>query len=279
MAASNPGPLLCPILIGRASQLQLFENALAELRSGSGRTVLVAGEAGIGKSRLVAEARSIAVSAQGLRTLQGVCFDYDRSLPYAPFADLFRGLSSERPSTALIPSADAAWGPLLAVFPELATWFPAPTPAPPSDPQQQKQQLFRSLDQVFAALTAEQPLVLVLEDLHWSDESSLELASRIPRRTASSPLLLLLTYRNDEVQPDLRHLLAQLDRLRLATEVALSPLALPEVDAMLRGDAGVAAARGRGQSAAYGVPIQRSNPFFVEELLRSLGPDRDQGRV
>src|SRR5262249_15176659 len=82
-------PTVCPILVGRDSALASLRDCLEEARGGAGRTVLVAGEAGIGKSRLVAEATA-AAARQGVGTLQGHCFEPDRSLPYAPLLDLLQ---------------------------------------------------------------------------------------------------------------------------------------------------------------------------------------------
>src|SRR5579884_1485703 len=226
-------PLLCPVLVGRSTQTALLSELIEGLCAGRGRTILISGEAGIGKTRLVAEARA-AAGQRGIAMLQGNCFDFDRALPYAPFVDLFRSLSARGLPPpwreALAPHAPA----LLSVLPELAAALPAAEPATAGDPEQEKQRLFRALEACFAAVAGRQPLLVALEDLHWSDESSLELLLHLTRLTATHPLLLLLTYRSDEVQPALRRLLAHLDRLRLATELVLAPLNLAQVETMVR---------------------------------------------
>jgi predicted ATPase len=103
-----------------------------------------------------------------------------------------------------------------------------------SEPQQEKRGLFRTLEECFLALAARGPLLLIVEDLHWSDDISLEFLLYLARRIAAQPLLLLLTYRSDEVRPGLSHFLAELDRERLATENALPRLSMDEVHMMLR---------------------------------------------
>lgn len=87
MAIPFHRPLLCPILLGRSAQCSALEQALDQARAGSGPTVVISGEAGIGKSRLIAEARTRA-EERGFLSLEGHCFEPDRDLPYAPVLDL-----------------------------------------------------------------------------------------------------------------------------------------------------------------------------------------------
>src|SRR5215472_18432397 len=92
-------PIVCPITIGRDPHLAAVDRLLYQLIAGSGQTLLVAGEAGIGKSRLVAETKARAAE-RGVLVLQGQCFETDRSLPYAPFVDLLRGFTTAHPDLA-----------------------------------------------------------------------------------------------------------------------------------------------------------------------------------
>ncbi len=136
-------------------------------------------------------------------------------------------------------------------------------------PEQEKRRLFVALTQFFTGLASKQPALLVVEDLHWSDETSLEFLHHLARRCAAHPLLLVLTYRNDEIHTGVRHWLAQLDHERLAQEVFLTPLSRSEVEAMLQ------AIFDRKQTvptetldALY--ELTEGNPFFLEEILKSL---------
>src|SRR5690242_7058367 len=90
MLAPLDRPIVCPITIGREPHLTAVDRLLDQLGSGTSQTVLVTGEAGIGKSRLVADTRAHAAE-RGILVLQGQCFETDRSLHYAPFVDLLRG--------------------------------------------------------------------------------------------------------------------------------------------------------------------------------------------
>ena len=112
-------------------------------------------------------------------------------------------------------------------------------------------------------------MLLVVEDLHWSDDLSLEFLQYLARGVAPHALAMLLTYRSDEVQPRLRHVLAQLDRERLAQEVTLTPLTREEVGAMLRATFALQRPlRAEFLEAIYS--LTEGNPFFVEEVLKSL---------
>jgi predicted ATPase len=137
------------------------------------------------------------------------------------------------------------------------------------DPEQEKRRRFETLARFFTAQAVKQPVFLIVEDLHWSDDTSLEFLHYLARRCAAHPLLLLLTYRSDEVHSSLRHFLAQLDRERLTQETPLAHLAQDEVDAMLRAIF-VLPRSARVELADPIYTLTEGNPFFVEETLKSL---------
>src|SRR5436190_1657188 len=105
----------------------------------------------------------------------------------------------------------------------LTSWitYRANPPSRTIEPEQEKRRLFVALTQFFTGLASKLPVLLTVEDLHWSDETSLEFLHFLARRCAHHPLLLVLTYRNDEMHPGLSNWLAQLDRERLAHEFVL----------------------------------------------------------
>jgi DNA-binding CsgD family transcriptional regulator/Flp pilus assembly protein TadD len=264
-------PVVCPILIGRASDLTALRLLVDRAQDGQGQVVLITGEAGIGKSRLMTEVKAYADS-RDFRLLQGSCFPTDRAIPYAPLLDLLRSFWAGHPSTlpayAVEPLAQL-FSPLL---PDLERLLPGGSlpPAPsPLDPEQEKRRRFEALAHFLTSQTGARPVLLVVEDLHWSDDISLEFLHYLARRCAAHRLLLLLTYRNDEIYPSLRHFLAHLDRERHAQEITLARLTRDEVGAMLR--------------AIFALPrspslelldllyaLTEGNPFFVEEVLTSL---------
>src|SRR2546426_81233 len=268
-------PIICPVLIGRRAQLTTLHLLVDQARSSKGQVVLLSGEAGIGKSRLVAEAKTYA-TAQGFLLLQGQCFPTDRFCPYAPLLDLLRShftTSSREHVATEMGSLASALSPLL---PDLLP-LPSDLPSlPPLAPEHEKRRLFAALAQLFLRPTTKQPVLLIIEDVHWSDETSLEFLHSLARRCAAAPLLVLLTYRSDEVHPSLSHFLAQLDRERLAQEFSLAPLTRSEVSAMLhaifdlRRSVFMVPPLAQGELLDAMYALTEGNPFFIEELLKSL---------
>ena len=254
-------PIVSPGLIGREAALEVLGGALAEAAGGQGRTVLLAGEAGIGKSRLTASIKTQAEAA-GFLTFEGQCFEPDYALPYAPIADLLRthlgGLSGPD-ATAQLATVGAD---LAALVPELAA-------ATEVTGEPDRNRLLHSLLLYLNHLTAERPALVIIEDLHWSDAASLDLLHSLAARIAVRPILLLLTYRSDEVPDHLGHVLAAFDRRRLATELLLKPLSEADVAVMLRAIFGLGRPV-RGDFVRAVFALTEGNPFFVEEIVRAL---------
>ncbi len=271
MATVFNKPVVCPVLIGRSGDLAALRTLVDQAKRGQGQVALMSGEAGIGKSRLVAEGKTYAL-AQGCRLLQGNCFPGDSSCPYAPLLDLLRthfaGQSRTEIATELGPFARE----FAQLIPDLVHELPGSTSPPllhPLEPEQEKRRLFEALTRWFTGLATKQPVLLVIEDVHWSDNTSLEWLHYVARRCAAHPLLLLVTYRSEEVGSNLSHWLTQLDRERLAQEFLLARLARSDLDGMLR------AIFAFPHSRQLDLPdllytLTEGNPFFVEEILKSL---------
>lgn len=207
-------PHICPVMIGRDRDLSVASLLLSASVAGTGTMLLVSGEAGIGKSRL-ARALTGAALGKGFYVLEGACDERDQALPFAVFIDCLRqeihGSGGHRIDHFLATDSE----PFTRILPELR----APGPERSS---------------LFVGLSQERPLLLVLEDLHWADETSLELLQLLPRRVASAPVLILGTARSDEPESPLDHWLASLERRRLLTRLELSPLNGAEI-ARMRG--------------------------------------------
>ncbi len=261
-------PVICPILVGRDAQLEGLERVLEEVRGGRGQTVLITGEAGIGKTRLANEVRERALRS-GLVSLAGHCFEQDRALPYAPLLDLLQTRLAGQSAGQIGREFGAAAPELVRLFPEIATLLPDLSPTPALGPEQQKRRLFHVLAQWIAGLAATQPLIVLFEDLHWSDETSLEFVLFLARRIVIHPILLLCTYRSEESHASLTHLLAELDRGRLATELALPRLDRAEVGLMVRAICEPRQPVGAPFLDAV-FTLTDGNPFFIEEVVRSL---------
>jgi DNA-binding CsgD family transcriptional regulator len=268
MAAFLETSIVCPTLIGRTPQLEAIARLIAQAAGGYGQVALIAGEAGIGKSRLVTEARTHATQ-HGFTILHGRCFEPDRALPYAPLRDLLRAELAARPleqiATALGPMAPQ----LASLLPELLPLLPELVPTPALGPEEERRRLAEAFARFLSQRAAIQPLLVVIEDLHWSDEASLEMLLTLSRRCAAWPTLLLLTYRGDEVLSALNQMLAALERERLSNELRLAPLSYAEVDTMLRAIFEQRRPiRSEFLTALY--QLTEGNPFFIEEILTSL---------
>ena len=258
MVAALESPLVCPVLVGRDACIATIDRTLDDVQAGRGRTLLISGEAGIGKSRLIAALRDRAAAAA---LFQGSCFERDHSLPYAPVVDALRTLCGGlEPAAAL-----QRLGPHLAVLlSELGIASGAQ-----DDPEHAQQRVVQSLVQLLKSMAVQQPLLVVFEDLHWSDAASLAVFGVLARRLRDAAVLLVGTYRDDEEHASLASLLAELERARLSSELHLTRLDPGNVEAMLRFILG---STGGVRSSL----IQRlyeltdGNPFFVEEVLRSL---------
>ena len=264
MASPLNMPLVCPIIVGRVPYLAALDAQIAAAHAAQGQALFVAGEAGIGKSRLVAEARARA-AARGMRILDGRCFEPDRTLPYAPLLDLLRNHLAVRPADAAVREFAASATDLVPLLPELAQFLPEIPLA--AEPDQRR--LAHAFVQLITRLAAPHPVLVVIEDLHWSDDASLDVLLHLTRRLATRPIALLLTYRTEEVSPGLLHMLALLERERLGSEIALPRLPPDEVDAMLRAIFDQPQPiRADFLQAVY--DLTDGNPFFIEEVIRSL---------
>ncbi|HEY6041995.1 MAG TPA: AAA family ATPase, partial [Anaerolineae bacterium] len=259
--------VVSPILVGRVDDLASLDQLLEQAARGAGRVALIAAEAGLGKSRLVTEAVRRA-EQRGVQVFRGYCFETDRAFPYAPLIDLLRNHCEARSTSEIARTFQSTAPELVRIFPELKTNFPHLKPAPAIDPERDKRRLFAALEQFLSAQFSPVAIV-VIEDLHWADETSLEFLLYLARHSRQTPLLLLLTYRSDEVHPPLEHFLAELDRSRLATELRLTPLAKSETDTMLRAIFELSRpVRSEFLDVLY--PLTEGNPFFIEEILKSL---------
>lgn len=260
--------VVCPLLIGRQEPFESGALSLRRAHAAHGSTMLLSGEAGIGKTRLthalVDQAREM-----GFVTLTGACFEADRAHPYAPILDLVHVLASVSSPALAARWFECAAADLVTLFPELHAIFAAATPRATLSPDEDRRRLFQSFTDSVSAIARVQPLLLVIEDVHWSDDATLDLLLHLARRIGSQPIAIILTFRSDEVSPSLTTLLAGLNRARCATGIALRCLDATNVSAMLGAIFGERALLD-GTFARSLHSITEGNPFFVEEVLKAL---------
>lgn len=251
-------------LIGRDAALHALDEAYRQAQAGHGRAVLISGEPGVGKSRLLQEFAG-RVRGQAL-VLTGSCYPETRTSPYQPLIETLRPhLHMRRFEFEAYPDwlADLAQ-----LFPELRPSHPGLAQPPAGEPGWARTRLFEALETLLLRLAqGVQPLVLCLDDLHWADSATLDWLAYLSRQSRSRPLLLVTAYRSAEGDPlqALRASLAQQGMLREQTLEGLDPDAVDELLCHLGGP--LAADRtlaGRLHQATAG------NPFFLLEVLAAL---------
>lgn len=236
--------ILCPVLIGRETELGQLDALLRESLTGQGRTALISGEAGVGKTSVIRHFLQRARN-QHARVLWGECTEIDARRPFGPFMDIAR--ATNRVAALPIAARDARIG------------------------EPHRYQLHAAFTTLFADLAHERPTIVVIEDLHWADEASLELFPHLSRKLRDAPLLLIGTYRSDELhrRHPLRLVLAELNRMRVADDIALRRLSEDEVADFLR----EAMQLDRSPTPEFRRAIFETcdgNPLFMEEVLRAL---------
>jgi class 3 adenylate cyclase len=187
--------------VGRRTELDLLRAKLEEARQGKGNVVLLAGEPGIGKTRLSQELARHAEGA-GATVLWGHCFEGDWTPPFAPFADLIDALASSDGAARGHDAIDASVAALARFVPSLASAGPAKSEGVSQD--EERFRFMSAVADVLAAEASQRPLVLMLEDLHWADAGTASLLRYVSRKLSADPVLIVGTYRDAEVAKDRR---------------------------------------------------------------------------
>ena len=254
------------IFVGRGFELAELDAALTETAAGRPSLVVIAGDSGVGKTRLLSEL-AVRAGAAGARVLGGDCLELgEGELPYAPLVGALRSLvRAEDPVLEQLPPS---------LRPELATLLPelgsAALATQPGDPAAQGR-VFEALLWLLDRLGREDPVLLAIEDLHWADRATRAFLVFLGRSLVGERVLVVVTYRPDEIHQrhPLRPLLAELERSPGSRRIELSPLTREELSeqlADLLGDPPSAELIERVFARSEG------HPLFVEELI-AAGPD------
>lgn len=242
-------PLLCPRLIGREAELEALGAAIDDATRGRGRTLLIAGEAGIGKTALIRRGAEVA-RARGARVALGECVELEAQRSLRPFMEIVASL--ERQS--------------------LLRGVTRPPDHVEAIDEASRHRLYGSFVLLLAQIGRRAPIVAVVEDLHWADDVSLQLFPYLARALRDERVVLVGTYRSDEIhrRHPLRPVLAELSRARVATEVVVPRMDPSTVGMFVRETLGNEPSAALIEAVAHRCD---GNPFFVEELLKALEHD------
>jgi len=254
-------------LVGREDERAALAARLAAAAQGQGGMVLIAGEAGVGKTRL---AQSVCHQAEGWGwlVLRGGCHDLGEAPPYQGWVEALRTLSAGAGRRALARLPRAWLGEAALLLPELRHLYADLVPAAPLPPRQRQEQLLQALEHFLAGLSQEGPALVLLEDLQWADDATLEALDTVIPRLRERPLLVLGTARAEEIGARLQECCRRLQEQGCWQDLLLARLS-PEQTGQLVG-------------AVLGWPVpaplfvQRlhrqteGNPLFVLEVLKGL---------
>jgi tetratricopeptide (TPR) repeat protein len=258
---------------GREEELAAMDRAWQSVRRGTRQVMLVAGEAGIGKTRIIGEFARRCLSAA--TTLVGHC-DEEALTPYQPFVEALTQLLDQFTDAELAHQMrDGHLAPELArLVPNLTTRIPELDRAAVVDPESERFRLFQAVDRLFSSASQSMPLLILLDDLHWADKSSLLLLRLLTRGAPSTAMFLIGTYRGDGVERTaLGALLADLQRDRGAARMALRGLAADDAERLVQAITGRRPARAFMKSLTSETS---GNPFFIREVVQHL---KDAGEL
>jgi DNA-binding CsgD family transcriptional regulator/tetratricopeptide (TPR) repeat protein len=241
--------------VGRESELARLDGALDGVESESAPLFQVVGEPGIGKSRLMAE---VAARADERRFLEfsGRAAEFEREVPFGVFVDALDPYLGTLNLEVMRSLGEEQRGELAAVFPALGEL----AEARPSALQHERYRAHHAVRAMLELLARRRPCLLLLDDMHWADQASLELVGHLLRRPPDAPVLILLAFRPAQAPERLRAALERAEREGVSERLELAPLTQAEAEALLRLDP---ALRDRLYRESGG------NPFYLEQLARA----------
>ncbi len=243
--------LLCPTLVARDEELAMLAGLLASASAGKGATILIGGDAGVGKTALVRRFADGARAAAS-RVLVGECTEIEARRPLGPFMQIVE----DARRSGWIRAEDAQRA----------------TPLPQGDVDAtSRPRLYQGLVRILAGIARSSPLLIVIEDLHWADEATLELFQYLPRHTRAERIVLVGTYRVDEIhrRHPLRAVLSNLSAARLISKLDLAPLDRTATARVVRETLRLP----RDIPATFRDALYErceGNPFFIEETLEAM---------
>ncbi|MEW6473927.1 MAG: BTAD domain-containing putative transcriptional regulator [Actinomycetota bacterium] len=280
LAAAPPGPSTVPvpslltdvgrIFVGRDEELKRLQEVWDRAASGAAEVALIGGEPGIGKTRLAAELAG-RVHAAGAVVLAGRC-DEDLAVPYQPFVEALRHAVEHTPAEALPGSLGRHGGELVRLLPDLLGRAPDLVPPLRSDPETERYRLFDAVAGWLASMSADRPVLLLLDDLQWAAKPTLLLLRHVAQAADPRRLLIVGLFRDTDLGRDnpLFETLADLRRQGRTVRISLAGLDRRGVEAFMEAAAGHVLDADDRALARVIHDETAGNPFFVAELLRHL---------
>jgi serine/threonine protein kinase, bacterial len=249
-------------LVGREEELERILFAVEAAESGSGRLVLLAGEPGLGKTRLAQEAM-MQLLDRGFVAVANSCYEQHRAIPFYPFLDLLARAAAAAPPS-IRRQTPQRW-------PHLHALLPDETGVAEADGAEEQYLLFRAVTGFLTAMADNQPLAILLDDLQWADEGSLELLQHLARQTRGSRVLLLATYRDSDISNEhpLGIAVRALTRDGLLERLTLRHLS-PEKTAVLI-TAMLGEMAGAQEFADFVYRRTKGSPYFIHKMVQTLG--------
>jgi len=269
---SNPLDALAGgVFVGREREVTQLRTGVDDALSGKGRVLLLVGEPGIGKTRTSEELGTYA-SLRGAAVLWGRCYEGEGAPTYWPWIQLVRSYINDHDAATLLSEFGSGASAVAEVVSEVRECLPGLQPAPSLEAEQARFRLFDSIASFLRRVSQRQPIVLMIDDLHWADKPSLLLLQFVARELEGSRILVLGTYRDVELgrTHPLAETLAELARAGSVERVVLR--GLEEADVMRF----IELSTGQSAPVTLGAAVHREtegNPFFVHEVVRLLASE------
>jgi class 3 adenylate cyclase len=257
--------------IGRDAELEQLRAGVDAALGGQGSLMMLVGEPGIGKTRL-SEEIGVYARLRGLQVLTGNCHETEAGLPYLPFVEALRQYVLDKPEEELRSELGDGASDVARLVSEVRTRLPDLPESRPAEAEQERYRLFESVVSFMTNAAHANPLLLVLDDLHWADRPTLLLLQHLVRKLATSRILIVGTYRDIELdrKHPLSSMLADLRRETGFERLLLRGFTADEVRALLE-NAADHEMDGAGVALAEAIHREtEGNPFFIEEVVRHL---------
>lgn len=257
-------------LVGREDERSELLTHVEAIFQGLGGGVLLEGEAGVGKTRLL---RAVAGDAEwrGGEVLWGKTREREASVPYGPLVEALSGGISALRASQLAQVVEEIWLQVLVpLLPPLGAALPELRPPPPLDPAQERDRLVNALVQLLAGWAEIVPLLLIIEDLHWAGEDTLDLLAQLVPTLNDSGVLVLSSYRGEEARawPETWKKLQTLDRAGMGRRLVLQRLNAPETGELVRRSLGLGRPAPLFEARLF--TETAGNPLFLLETMRAL---------